>query len=130
MEGKQVDVSAMKPKEIKKQPVKKEGTKTFEIKLTTQQLWSQLHLYAFVVFEWNPANAKRWYQDWKRRVNTSYGCTGCGSHWSQITAKHPPNFASRDDFFRWTFDRHNDVNVHTGKPLFDFDVALQLYRPY
>jgi hypothetical protein len=95
-----------------------------QIKLTTQQLWERLHRYSWDVDEWNPSKAKQWYRDWKRLVNKHYGCTGCGSHWSEITAKHPPDFTSRESFFSWTVDRHNDVNERLSKPFVSLEIAI------
>jgi hypothetical protein len=93
-------------------------TPTVAIKLTPQQLWKQLHDYAFEVEEWTPQKAAHWYKNvWRRRVNEHHGCTGCGSHWSQITGKNPPDFSTREAFYKWTVDRHNDVNVYLGKPI-------------
>lgn len=42
-------------------------------------------------------------------------CGGCREHWRGIVAAHPPDVS---DLVRWAVDRHNDVNLLLGKPVF------------
>jgi hypothetical protein len=54
----------------------------------------------------------QWYEWWLTLV-PKYGCN-CRSHWAEITATHPPDYAN---FRQWAIDRHNDVNTRLGKPI-------------
>jgi hypothetical protein len=57
---------------------------------------------------------QQWYAEWLKTV-PSFGCS-CRKNWDELTTKYPPDFSSREAFFKWSVDRHNDVNRKLGKP--------------
>lgn len=69
-----------------------------------RRAWAALHAME------NPTPEE--YQAWLAMV-PSYGCL-CRAHWDELTAKHPPDF---ENFPQWAIDRHNDVNIRLGKPI-------------
>jgi hypothetical protein len=87
-----------------------------ETPLTLHQLWRALHLRA-AAFPLQPtamaiALERRWLRAFERAIK----CGGCRYHWGVLTADNPPPLTSREGYFFWTVDRHNDVSVEIGKP--------------
>lgn len=84
--------------------------------------WKALHCYRQVGI-WDANEAARWYEDdWKPTV-PSAGCS-CRRHWLEIESKQPPEFLSENAFFRWGFDRHNDINRMLGKREYTWQQAI------
>jgi hypothetical protein len=54
----------------------------------------------------------RWLAEFERRVP----CGACRQHWRDLVRRHPPDLSSADAYYRWTVDRHNDVNRRLDKP--------------
>jgi len=48
-----------------------------------------------------------------------YPCGECAKHFQQILKKYPPQTSSRSTAAAWACYVHNEVNISTGKPLFD-----------
>jgi hypothetical protein len=93
-------------------------------------VWRLLHRLAWEVEDWSTIQER--YKSWKKLI-PSYGCT-CSSKWEALQKKHPPPFDDRDEFFRWTVDRHNDVNDRLrqeqgGHPNISVEDACAIYRP-
>jgi len=59
--------------------------------------------------------SERWYRRWKRMI-PRYGCL-CRSKWAALEKKYPPPFGDLPAMLKWFIDRHNDVNVMLGKPI-------------
>jgi hypothetical protein len=88
--------------------------------------WHALHSY-HQEGEWNPAKAQAFYLQWLKTI-PSYGCS-CASEWTAITKLHPPVFDSKEAFFVWGAERHNDVNRKLGKPEITIEQARVLHKP-
>lgn len=89
----------------------------------TRNLWRELHELALGP-QWH--NRHEVWKSWLRRV-PKRGCS-CNAKFTELLKKRPPDWSSREAFFRWSFDIHNDVNAHLEKPLFAFEEAQKLYR--
>lgn len=87
--------------------------------------WDAIHKYPIVVPTWSPLDAYNWYIAWKAHI-PSLNCD-CKKNWEKLTEKYPPDFSSRIAFFKWTIDRHNDVNLELSKPHFSYSQAEALY---
>jgi len=89
--------------------------------------WIKLHRYPLSIkpTEWNPVKAAEWYlYEWLPTIPRY--CT-CQEEWSTLTLKHPPTFLSPGKFFRWTVDRHNDVNIRLGKETVSYCEAVRIH---
>lgn len=75
--------------------------------------WDKIHAYPVTVPVWNPDAARQWYEQWVTEIPP--GC-GCGEKWRKLTERWKPDFSSREAFFSWGHDRHNDVNQELGRP--------------
>lgn len=75
--------------------------------------WLKLHRYAVDCFVWNVDEAKKWYREWVEGVPVT--ACNCKRNWMLLTSRNPPDFSNRRAFFRWTVDRHNDVNRKLGR---------------
>lgn len=87
------------------------------------QAWRALHTY-IQSSSWNPAEARRWYEEEWLPTIPSFGCR-CRRHWHEIASASPPDFSSELAFFRWGVDRHNDVNRKLGRHDYAFEDAMQ-----
>lgn len=65
-----------------------------------------------------------WLSRWSMRVRQ---CGGCMSHWATLLTDRPPDLSSPEAYARWGWGAHNAVNVHIGKPLYDFSNACEQY---
>jgi len=91
--------------------------------------WKPLHLYPLIrQYDWNPCWANRWYYEtWKPNI-PPYGCR-CKENWQELEDKYPPDFSSPENFFRWGWERHNDVSrLHSKKPTITFEEAYKLWK--
>lgn len=56
-------------------------------------------------------------------------CKICSTHYEEYLNKFPLDdnvMSSKTTLFNWTVDLHNDVNIRSNKPTFDYDTALKL----
>ena len=83
--------------------------------------WTFLHTTAAYYPE-NPSQTQRSSMlALLRSLPTLYPCTWCADHLKDNMAQHPPDRVvdGRGPLSRWLCERHNDVNVRLGKPVFD-----------
>lgn len=78
--------------------------------------WKELHDYAS--HEGSMETAQAFMTDWRNRI-PSFGCS-CRRHFDQIELARPVDLSSREKFYQWTVDIHNDVNRSLGKPVWPF----------
>ena len=55
-------------------------------------------------------------------------CQACRDHYLQMIVRTPPDLSSRDALFRWSVDRHNEVNLRLNKPVIPYDVVYKAYE--
>jgi len=88
---------------------------------TGKALWRCLHAYAWTFPESatseDQARARAWLEWFSQAVDeASTQSCHCARHWRAICAAHPPNLRGAAEFFAWTVEAHNQVNVRLGKP--------------
>lgn len=54
-------------------------------------------------------------------------CSECSTHFSKMLEKHPPPLDNGIVLFRWSIDRHNDVNIRLKKPTWSLSDAFYYY---
>lgn len=52
---------------------------------------------------------------WLKEFNTRIICGECKAHWIAWLRDNPPDFGSKEAYFRWTVSAHNMVNQRLGK---------------
>lgn len=65
--------------------------------------WKELHRWAL---DGNLKTTAAWLEAFAAAIP----CEDCRIHWAELMAANPPDLSSRETFFAWTVDRHNDVN--------------------
>lgn len=63
---------------------------------------------------------------WLDKFNARIPAYCCGEDWHKWCAAHPPRW---DDYFAWTVEAHNAVNVRLGKPTLGLAAAHALWEP-
>jgi|688.fasta_scaffold74274_2 hypothetical protein len=53
------------------------------------------------------------------------GCETCRRDFRELMKSNPPRF---DDWFRWTWEVHNEVNRKIGKPVLTWSEACHLWK--
>lgn len=86
--------------------------------------WLALHRFPFTK-GWTCRG--EWFAIWQAEI-PNIGCD-CRKHWKELVAANPPDFSSRESFFAWSVDRHNDVNAKLGKPPVSLEEARKLHDP-
>lgn len=71
------------------------------IRLKGPELWAELHS--------KEDPTPEWFEDWLKRV-PNYGC-GCQKSFRDYLKENPPRY---DDWYAWTVEAHNWVNVKRG----------------
>lgn len=66
-----------------------------------------------------------WFAEWQQLIPT--GC-GCQQGANDLLARCPPRYDSPEDWFAWTVQYHNLVNVKLGKPTLTLDEARAIWR--
>ncbi len=74
--------------------------------------WRKLHTTRFT-----PEECELWIQGIP-------GCSSCQRDFRRILKNHPPRF---DDWERWTWEIHNEVNSKLGKQLIAWTDAIELW---
>lgn len=74
--------------------------------------WRNLHTTRMT-----PAQLEEW-------IETIPGCATCKQKFRKIVEANPPRF---DDWDRWTWEVHNEVNRDLEKPEFLFEKACKLW---
>ena len=72
------------------------------------RFWAELHLFAL---RHRGRNAIGWFNDWAASLPFN-GCP-CEQHFNDWIAENPIDW---ENFFQWTIDLHNAVNMRIGKP--------------
>jgi len=81
--------------------------------------WTELHLFAL---RHSGKQSAGWFKDWVESLPFE-GCP-CQKHLLQFIGDNPPDWA---DFFEWTIELHNAVNIRIGKPLMDPENAREYW---
>jgi hypothetical protein len=55
-------------------------------------------------------------------------CSICGEHFKENLEKFPPKLDSREDFWKWSVDVHNEVNKSNDKPTLSYDEAYKEFE--
>ena len=98
-----------------------------ERKIWGPSAWLFIHSIAFGYPE-NPTNQdKKNAKKFLESLAYIIPCLKCQKHYRQNIKKLPWNLDSREDFFRWTIDLHNEVNKSIGKPVQKYDDIYKLY---
>lgn len=85
-------------------------------------LWIELHRWALR----GGPGGKRWLEIFANQVT----CDECRRHWITLITENPPPLDDGPDaLFRWSVDRHNDVNRVLGKRELPEPAARKLYQP-
>ena len=58
-------------------------------------------------------------------VDAIPGCATCKRDFMELLKINPPRY---DDWFRWTWEAHNAVNLKLGKPEFTFEQAANKWN--
>ena len=91
------------------------------------QLWFFLHTISFN-YPLKPTD-----KDKDKIVSFLYGlqpvipCKICRDHFKRNLAETPPKLESRKDFSEWMIDAHNEVNSRTGKKIYTYDEAINIW---
>lgn len=89
-----------------------------------QEKWRELHVYALTQ---RPQPMQR--AAWLANFADSLPCGECRVSWKRLTRQKPlAQNATDEEFFRWTVDRHNDVNHKLGKRNFTYEEARALHQ--
>lgn len=93
-------------------PITARGKTVSTLAVVGPKLWAELHRFAATIAEpIDVAATERWLAEFAKRLP----CGDCKTHWKRMIAATPPDFSSREAFFGWTYDRHDEVNVRLGK---------------
>jgi hypothetical protein len=87
--------------------------------------WFALHEYT-QNGKWDVKKAKADYTLWQESLPRS--TCDCKEDWKKRVKENPPDFTSEESYFEWGVNRHNDVNIHLGKPVMDMITAYSIYR--
>ena len=55
-------------------------------------------------------------------------CEICSIHFQRNLVEYPPKLKSRECYFKWMVDVHNEVNGRTGKRAWTYQEALRYYQ--
>lgn len=81
--------------------------------------WNMLHRMAATFDKAPTAARQRDVTEFFRLVGDLYPCEQCAAHFRGMLAASPVRAGSNRELSTWLCERHNEVNVRLGKPLFD-----------
>lgn len=62
---------------------------------------------------------------WLTEFGRSLPCGACRAHWDAMLLRSPPDWGA---YFRWSWERHAEVNAALGKPNLSYEAAETFYR--
>lgn len=85
-----------------------------------RKLWGELHSKANSLPEELSAveqdDLRAWLASWESRIPSWGGCA-CRQHYYELKGSISPVFGSREAFYAWTVEIHDQINQRLGKPL-------------
>jgi hypothetical protein len=93
-------------------------------------LWFFLHTISFNYPDKPTFKNKVDYNDHYNSLKNILPCEHCRVHYSKHLEQFPPDLSSRNALVKWTIDLHNKVNNETGKPIYSYEKAINLYKNY
>jgi len=91
--------------------------------------WKFLH-YVTLGYPMNPTNQdKENYKQFFYSLSNVIPCQKCSRNFKQNlnTYSIEPALENRESLIKWLIDIHNSVNEELGKPVVDYNTAIQLY---
>jgi len=94
-------------------------------KLWGKEGWHFIHMVA-LNYPPNPnEEVKKRYLEFLHSLKYVLPCEFCSNHWAEKITEHPPNLENRKEFYNWTVDMHNLVNVSNKKSTISHEAALR-----
>jgi len=84
--------------------------------------WNVMHMLPRFVRRWDKRtqrNLRGFYHD----IALCHPCTKCRSHYTGWLQRYPVPAHSKKQLVKWMVDLHNEVNMRTGKPIFDVNLV-------
>lgn len=78
-------------------------------------LWQSLHAISFAYPDTPSPSDQSAYYNFFTALQYVIPCVKCRGHYATMLAESPIRLESREALARWLVDRHNEVNVRTGK---------------
>lgn len=91
--------------------------------------WNFMHQLPFAVKRWDTATSRKlklFYEVW---VRITLQCGYCRGHYITWVGKYPPPVTDRESLNHWLFRLHNDVNLRSSKPQFEWSTYKQRWGP-
>lgn len=89
-----------------------------------RQAWHFIHMVALSYPEQPTDEDKENYTRFLKSLEFALPCSICGEHFRENMEKHPPRLNSRQQFFEWTVDIHNEVNRKNKKKVVSYSQAI------
>src|SRR6516164_8728351 len=86
-------------------------------------IWFVIHTLAY------HATTDQLKETFNLTINTlcdHFGCDTCKPHFTQFILSHP--LIKYKDYFKWSWELHNEVNKILNKPQMKYETALQQYK--
>ena len=85
--------------------------------------WHFIHTIT-LTYPFNPTeNDKENYLQFLKSLENVLPCNICAEHFKQNMIKIPPRLDSTIEFFNWSVDMHNEVNIMNNKPTLTYEEA-------
>jgi hypothetical protein len=85
--------------------------------------WHFIHTIA-LTYPFNPTeNDKKNYLQFLKSLENVLPCNICAKHFKKNMIKIPPRLDSTIEFFNWSVDMHNEVNIMNNKPILTYEEA-------
>lgn len=84
-------------------------------------LWQSLHAISFTYPESPTPSDQSAYYNFFTALQYVIPCVKCRGHYATMLTESPIRLESQEALARWLVDRHNEVNVRTGKPTLRYE---------
>lgn len=82
-------------------------------------IWVTIHLLAY--------KKDKIFPDYMRFLSESFPCTVCRDHIRKYISAYPVPTGD-NEFFKWSWQFHNEVNIRLNKPYTSLNTALSLWN--
>jgi hypothetical protein len=87
-------------------------------------LWKEIHVRAL---NFTSTNDMDFLTNFAKKIPRFTSGCACREHWLSIVKANPPKFGSNGEYFEWTVNTHNLVNIKLGKPTYTVEQAKSFY---
>jgi FAD-linked sulfhydryl oxidase len=106
-----------------------EPEENLDVRIWGPKAWDFMHAVTFAYPSEAPSEEdKQNIIQFFDSIGNCLPCAKCRFHFKEMLKKWPVPTFNREELTKWLVDRHNDVNVRLGKPVYPYDFVKKRHQ--